>query len=52
MAYNVFNNGQQGALMNKGSAYPVVDIFAGPGGLGEGFSSLLSAMVKTFVLGA
>ncbi|TRW96325.1 DNA cytosine methyltransferase [Paracoccus sp. M683] len=27
--------------MTRKSAYPVVDIFAGPGGLGEGFSSLL-----------
>ena len=27
--------------MTRKSAYPVVDVFAGPGGLGEGFSSLL-----------
>ncbi len=27
--------------MQKTQAYPVVDIFAGPGGLGEGFSSVL-----------
>lgn len=27
--------------MTRKAAYPVVDVFAGPGGLGEGFSSLL-----------
>ena len=27
--------------MTRKAAYPVVDVFAGPGDLGEGFSSLL-----------
>ena len=27
----------------KSSSYPIIDIFAGPGGLGEGFSSLFNA---------
>ena len=32
-------NSLRSALSNK-TAYPVVDLFAGPGGLGEGFSSM------------
>jgi hypothetical protein len=34
-------------LNSKKSIIPVIDIFAGPGGLGEGFSSLTGAAGKT-----
>ena len=34
--------------MTRKSAYPVVDIFAGPGGLGEGFSSQLRGKTDTY----
>lgn len=33
--------------MTRKATYPVVDIFAGPGGLGEGFSSLLRCKAET-----
>lgn len=34
--------------MTRKSAYPVVDVFAGPGGLGEGFTSLERGKKDTF----
>ena len=34
--------------MTRKSPYPVIDVFAGPGGLGEGFSSLLRGKKDAF----